>query len=441
MFELYGRAFSCCDGLSRRSFLRAGALGLGGLSLDGVLRAQASASDASRLSKDAAVIYIELAGGPTHFETYDPKPLAPVEYRGPLSTVATCTSGVHFSELMSEQAKVMNRLAVIRSMHHDSASHQTSSHLTQTGYYLRDRQNPDNEMPCFGSIAARTRGANSSGVPAFVSIPRKMRYGGSAYLGQGFHPFEPGGDPAKANFSVPNLSLVKGLDAERLTDRQQLVAAFDSHRRVVDNRGLSEALDRFTHQAMELVTSERARTAFDLTREDDRTREHYGRGTTGQSVLLARRLVEAGVTCVTVRVGGWDDHAQLAKRMKERAPQYDRALAALVSDLAERGMDRDVLVVAMGEFGRTPRINKTAGRDHWGSVMSVLLAGGALRMGQVIGSSSPKGETPVDAPYRPENVLAMVYRHLGISPETTFNDFAGRPRYVLERHEPIAELI
>ena len=188
------------------------------------------------------------------------------------------------------------------------------------------------------------------------------------------------------------------------------------------------------------MTGDRARNGFDLAKENAKTRDRYGRNTTGQSILLARRLVEAGVTFVTVRVGGWDDHQRLVERLKTKAPQYDQAMAALVTDLHQRGMERDVLVVAMGEFGRTPRVNKTAGRDHWGSVMSVLLAGGGLKTGQVIGNSNRKGEIPTASPYRPEDILGVVYRHLGIDPELTFEDHAGRPRYVLERAEPIVEL-
>lgn len=441
MLNLLGRTHGFCDGVSRRDLLKVGALGLGGLTLPGLLRARAAAAAEGKDVRRTSVIYIELAGGPSHFETYDPKPTAPREYRGPLGSVATKLPGVRFSECMVEQAKIADRLAVIRSIHHESSSHQTSAHLTQTGYYLRDRQNRDNEMPCAGAVSARLRGANVSGVPAFVSIPTVMRYGSAAYLGKGHNPFETGGDPNKKNFTVNNLSLVKSLSLDRLENRRTLLAAFDSTRRVVDTQGVSGAMDDFTAQAFELVTGDRARDAFAIEREKDKVRDRYGRSTTGQSLLLARRLVQAGVGFVTVRVGGWDDHTKIKDRILSKAPALDQGVAALVKDLTALGLDRDVLVIAMGEFGRTPRVNKNAGRDHWGSVMSVLVAGGGLKMGQVIGSSNAKGEIPQSSPYRPEDVLAMAYRHLGIDPEQTFNDLSGRPRYILERRELITELI
>lgn len=438
MLELAGGRFDCCDGLSRRNFVKVGFLGLAGMSLPQLLRARAAAAAAPR---STAVIYIELAGGPSHFETYDPKPTAPSEYRGPLSVVKTRIPGVAFSALMAEQAKIADKLAVVRSIAHNSGSHQTSAHLVQTGYYLRDRQNTENEMPCAGSIASRVRGANAEGLPAFVALPRRMRYGSAAFLGKGHNPFETVGDPNKSNFQVANLTLVKNLDLERLGDRRALLTSLDAARRVVDTRGVTQALDEFSAQAFEMVTGDRAREAFDIEAEPEKVRKAYGRNATGQSLLLARRLVEAGVTFVTVRVGGWDDHQKIADRMKQKGPDYDRGVASLVRDLCDRGLDREVLVVAMGEFGRTPRVNKTAGRDHWGAAMSVLLAGGGLKMGQVIGATNSKGETPVDRPHRPEHVLAMVYRHLGIDPQATFDDFSGRPRYVLEDAELIEELI
>lgn len=441
MFKLFGRRHEFCDGVSRRDLLKVGALGLGGLTLPGLMRARAAAAAEGREVRRTSVIYIELAGGPSHFETYDPKPSAPREYRGPLGSVATKLPGVRFSECMVEQAKIAHRLAIIRSVQHDSSSHETSAHLVQTGYYLRDRQNRENEMPCVGAVAARLCGANVSGVPAYVAVPSMMRAGAAAYLGKGFNAFETGGDPNKKNFQVNNLSLVKTLSLDRLESRRTLLTALDSSRRVVDNRGVSGAMDNFTSQAFELVTGDRAREAFAIEREKDKIRDRYGRSTTGQSLLLARRLIESGVGFVTVRVGGWDDHTKIKDRILGKAPALDQGVAALVNDLHASGLDEDVLVIAMGEFGRTPRINKNAGRDHWGSVMSVLVAGGGLKMGQVIGSSNRKGEIPQSSPYRPEHVLAMVYRHLGVNPEQTFNDLSGRPRYILERRELIKELL
>lgn len=441
MFTLLSEKFNCCDGLDRRGFLKVGALGLGGLTLADMLRYRAAAAESGKPLRKTSVIFIELAGGPTHFETYDPKPDAPEEYRGPLGTIATSLASVRLSELMVEQAKIVDKLAIVRSITHTSSSHGTSAHLTQTGYYLRDAQRRENDNPCAGSITAKLRGANDPGLPAFVSIPQQMRFGGPAYLGKQFAPFATEMDPAAENFRVNNLALGQGLSVDRLEDRRGLVSALDSQRRVADNQGIADSVDQFTREALEMVAGGKARKAFDIAAEDAKTRERYGKNSSGQGMLLARRLVEAGVTFVTVRVGGWDDHGNIKQAMERKGPDYDRAVAALVTDLCDRGLDRDVLVIAMGEFGRTPRVNASAGRDHWGSVMSVLLAGGGLKMGQIIGSSTPKGEVPADRPYRPENVLAMVYRHLGIDAGQTFTDFSGRPRFILEERRVIEELV
>lgn len=428
-----------CDGVNRRGFVKAGLTGLAGLSLPDLLRLQARAETSAR--SDAAVIFLELAGGPTQHETYDPKPDAAAEYRGPFGTVETSVPGVRFSELMAEQAKIMDKLVVLRAVHHDSGSHQTSAHLTQTGYYLRDRQSRENDMPCIGSIAARVCGPNQPGIPPFVSVPTSMRYGRAAWVGKGFNPFETVKSADSDPFVVQNLTLIGGLTHERLGNRRSLLQGFDQARRVIDNNGVADAKDEFTRQAFDMVTGDKARAAFDIAAEPQAVRIRYGTSSLGQNILLARRLVEHGVKFVSVRVntlGSWDDHKDITGRMKAKGPAFDQGTAALVSDLHERGLAGNVMVVAMGEFGRTPRINKDAGRDHWGRVMSVMMAGGNLNTGQVIGSSDATGATPVDQPYRPENVLATVYRHLGIDPATTFTDNSGRPRYLLEERTPVA---
>ncbi len=437
-----------CDGISRRGLLRAGLGGFIGLSMPQLLRLQAAtaAESGSAIDHplDTAVIYLEQAGGPTQHETYDPKPNAAIEYRGPLGAVSTKLPGVSFCELMSKQAAIADRLAIIRSIHHNSSSHGTSSHMTQTGYYLNDNQNRNNEMPCIGSYTMRVRGANAKGVPAFVSIPQSMRFGRAAWLGKGNNPLETSRSADDSRFEVPNLTLLKGIDESRLADRRSLLSGFDAARRIVDNHGAAEATDEFTRQAFEMVTGDAARKAFAIDEETDATRDRYGRNSIGQNVLLAKRLVERGVTFVTVRVntlGSWDDHTGIEKRMKAKGPALDQAIASLVTDLYETGLHKKVMVVAMGEFGRTPRVNKSAGRDHWGRVMSVLMSGGDLKVGQVVGASDSSGGVPVEAPYRPENVLALLYRHLGIDPSLTFNDNAGRPRYLLETRDLISELV
>jgi len=441
MLNINGNASAFCDGISRRSALRVGTLGLAGfadLGLDQILRARAAAPRSAR--RHSSVIFVELAGGPTQFETYDPKPNAPQEYRGAFGVLGTRLPGVLFSEWMPRQAAIADKLTIIRSIHHPSNSHDPSSHLTQTGYYKRGPKGGPNQMPAFGCVAAKLLAPSKPALPSYVAVPRVMRNGGPAHLGKSYNPFETIGDPARSDFKVQNLALDASLDLRRLDDRRRLLGAFDARRRLADLQGASEAVDDFTYQAFDLITGPAAKIAFDISRESHATRDTYGRNPTGQSLLLARRLVEHGVSCVTVRVTGWDDHSKIAQGLKKKCPSYDQGLAALVTDLHDRGLTDDVLVIAMGEFGRTPRVNKNAGRDHWGSVMSVLLSGGRLRTG-VLGASNSRGEVPIRNAYRPENVLAMLYRHLGIDPATTFADFTGRPRAVLERRELIKELV
>ncbi|MGD9858300.1 MAG: DUF1501 domain-containing protein, partial [Planctomycetaceae bacterium] len=405
MLRILGnRTARFCDGRSRRSFLQAGVLGLGGATLADVLRLRAEARD-GRAGRQTSVIFVELAGGPTQFETYDPKPLAPVEYRGPCRAISTSAPDCQFCELLPAQAAMLDKLTIIRSIHHGKNSHDPSSHLTQTGYYKSGAKGGPNEMPCLGSIVAKVRGPNAPAMPAYVAVPSVMRNGGAAHLGKSCDPFETLGDPNNKNFEVKNLTMIASLNSARLSDRKTLLASLDAQRNLRDLDGSAAALDEFTQQALDLVSGPRAREAFDISQESNSSRERYGRNSVGQSLLLARRLVESGVTCVTVRVTGWDDHTQLLKRIRPRAAEYDRGIAALVTDLYDRGLSDDVLVVAMGEFGRTPRVNRNAGRDHWGAVMSVLLAGGGLQAG-VYGASNSKGEVPLEMPYRPENVLA-----------------------------------
>ena len=272
-------------------------------------------------------------------------------------------------------------------------------------------------------------------------MPNATRNGSPAFLGNAYAAFATGGNPNNENFRVDNLAINNKLTIERLEDQRAILASFDAGRRLVDQTGGIEATDKFTQQAFEIITSECALRACDIGREDASVRDRYGRNKIGQSVLLARRLIEAGVTFVTVQVAGWDMHGKIEKNLKKRAPRYDRGVAALVADIYERGLNQDVLVVSMGEFGRTPKINGNAGRGHWGALMSVLLAGGELNVGQVVGSSNSKGEKPADSPYRPESVLAMVYRHLGIDPLSTVMDLSGRPRHLLEQRDVISELV
>ena len=438
MLEVTGPSSACCNKMIRRDFLRIGSLTFGGLTLADLLRHRAVQAQPS---PDTAVIFIELDGGPSHFETYDPKPEAPPEYRGPFQTINTSVSGANFSELMIEQSRVMDKMAVVRSVSHTSADHGNAAHLINTGYYRRNGQCGPQEMPGVGAYSARMGNQPAKGVPPYVALLGTMRYGAASYLGKAFNPFTVDQDPNAANFNVHNLTCPPNLDFERIQSRRHLQRTLDRHKRINDLAGTSLAMDQFTQRAFEIVSTAKAADAFNLNKESEATRNHYGRTHIGQAMLLARRLVEAGVTFVSVRDREWDDHGQIEGRMKILRPRFDRALAALITDLYQRGLDRRVLLVAMGEFGRTPRINRNAGRDHWAPVMSVVFSGGSLRMGQIIGSSTALGDAPKDNPYRPAHVLSMVYRHLGIDSSITFPDFSGRPRYLLEHHDWIHPLI
>jgi hypothetical protein len=421
--------------------LQAGGVTLGGAALAGILRARAAAADSQEPVRKSAVIFVTLGGGPSQFETYDPKPSAPAEYRGPFRAIATRLPGVSFCELLPRQAAIADQLAVIRSVHHEQASH-IAEHIVETGYDLRNPTNSrTGEMPSQGAVVSKLRGANSSGIPGYVSLPRHHAYAGPHWLGAQHHFFAVDDDPNAATFQVSNLALNPKLDLVRINDRRRLLQELDHAQRVYDLAGNAGALDAISQQAFDLLAGERARLAFDIGRESPALRERYGRNVVGQRMLLARRVVEAGVPFITVRMGDWDDHAQLPEKIAERAPLYDTGITALIEDLRERGLSRDVLVVAMGEFGRTPRINGTAGRDHWPAVNSVVFAGGEFQMGQIIGQTDAHGAYATAAPYRPQNILSMVYRHLGIDPALTFDDYSGRPRSILEEREPVIELL
>jgi hypothetical protein len=437
--------------LNRRTFLRAGCLGLAGLTLPEFLRLKASAatstSRTSATRRDTAVIMFWLDGGPTHMDTYDLKPDAPAEYRGSFRPIATNVPGVQICELLTEHAKVMDRLSIIRSVRHNNGDHFAAAHWMLTGYHGSTAADLPPKYPGVGAITAKLRGANRPGVPAFVGVPNVHSVGlapgyhGAAYLGVGFNPLDGGGDPNNANYQVPNLQLISGVGLDRLEDRRSLLSGLDHARREVDRSGLMNGMDQFNQQAFDMVTGESARRAFDIGREDPRVRDRYGRHTWGQSALLARRLVEAGVTFVTITASGWDDHAQVANAMKAKLPPLDRALGSLVEDLTSRGLIDHVAVVVMGEFGRTPRINPGAGRDHWGECMSVLIGGGGLKGGQIIGSSNSKGEVPKDRPLRPSDVLHTLYGVLGIDPALQFVNNAGRPIPILNDGTAIPELV
>jgi len=437
-----GSLVRTCDGVSRRNFLRVGALGVGSLTLAELLRARSEAAEQGAAAKDTAVILLWLAGGPSHIDMYDLKPHAPAEFRGEFREIDTNVPGVRIGEHLPFQAAVWDKLAVVRSATHTNAGHGMGSQWMLTGYQPTIEVN-DNIYPSVGSVTSKMRGANAPGLPAYVNLPYKLGLGKAAYLGASYNPFAPESDPNNEGFNVRNLKLPGRVNNDRLVRRRELLTSVDTIRRDIDARGDIVGIDKFYHDAMEMITSDRALRAFDVHREDPRLREKYGRNDLGQSCLLARRLVEAGVTFVTIQAGGgWDTHGDNFAQLKNNLlPKYDRALAALVTDLADRELDQNVLVMTFGEFGRTPRINPTAGRDHWPGAMSIVYAGGGLKMGQMIGTTDSKAEYPATKPYSPGCVLSTMYHVLGIDHTHVFYDQANRPLPILSEGRPIEELV
>ncbi len=424
--------------LGRRDFLRVGAVGA--LTLPGLLRARAAVGEKTTPRK--AVILVWLAGGPSHIDMYDLKPSAPAEFRGEFKPISTSVPGIQIGEHLPRQAKIMHRLSVVRSACHTNAGHGMGAQWMLTGYMPTVEVN-DNIYPATGSVVAKMKGSNEPGLPAYVNLPRILNLGKAAYLGASFNPFAPDADPNSPSFQVRNLKLPGQIDGKRLGKRRELLKDLDQIRRDVDTKGDLEGLDTFYRDAFEMVTNTKAQTAFDINREDPKLRDRYGRHDLGQCCLLARRLVEAGVTFVTIQAGGgWDTHGDNFKSLKNGLlPKYDEAVTALVNDLHARGLNEDVLVMTMGEFGRTPRINPQAGRDHWPQAMSILYAGGGLKMGQAIGTTNATAEYPTSKPYTPGCVLATMYHVLGIDHKHIFHDSAQRPLPILNEGEPIPELV
>jgi hypothetical protein len=427
--------------MSRRSFLRVGFLGLAGLTLADHLRLKAAAAERGQTTRDTAVILLWLGGGPSHIDMYDLKPDAPAEFRGEFRPIATNVPGTHVSEHLPHEARIMDKISVVRSATHTNAGHGMGTHWMLTGYVPTIEIN-DNLNPSCGSIVARMRGANAPRMPAYVCVPNPPPSANAAYLGVAYNPFSPADDPNRAGFQVRNLRLMPQVDLGRFRNRRQLLRGVDNLRRDVDIEGTAEGYDRFYREAFEIVTSKNCRNAFDIEREEPRLRDRYGRDSWGQSALLARRLVEGGATYVTVNMGGWDTHNNNFQSLKTRnLPRYDQAIAALVQDLHERGLHRRVLVISYGEFGRTPRVNGTAGRDHWPGAMSVVFAGGGLRMGQMIGTTDSRAEYPTSRAASPQDVLATMYHVLGIDYRHEFHDAGQRPIPILNEGRPIEELI
>jgi hypothetical protein len=447
-----------CDGMTRRSFVQLGVAGMATVGLPAVLRAKEASSQLGTPKKDTSVILIWLDGGPSHMDLYDLKPNAPAEQRGIWQPIRTNVPGIEISELFPLQAKIADKFSIIRSLHHDTGDHFTGGHFMLTGRGGASGADTTGRYPFVGSIATKMTGPRRPGMPANVAVPYAMSIGlrpgyfGANYLGHEHNPFETEGDPNSAGFSVQNISLPPSLTIERLEDRRGLLRYFDRMRRDIDASGTLESMDRFERQAYDMVSGSLARKAFDINLEDPRTRDRYGRTTWGQSTLLARRLVEAGSTWVTVHLGGWDHHWDLQKGMENYLPRVDQLVSALFEDLALRGLSHRVLVVLCGEFSRTPRMNDggnggapmskgTPGRDHWGHAMFCLLGGGGLRSGQIVGSTTRLGDTPKDRALTPGDLHATIYQVLGVDPSVSFLNHAGRPIPAIDHGTVISELV
>jgi len=428
---LFGEKGTNCAGITRRSALQVGGLGFGGMTLANLMSARAASP--SILTPDTSVVWLWLNGGPTHIETFDPKMTAPKEYRSVSGEVKTRIPGVTLGGHFERTALLADKMAFVRSFAIPTSSHNRGAFWVNTGY------KQGSNRPSLGSITSRVRGANHpvSGMPTYMQMGRigfntdAPIIPGPAWLGKSYGPFTPSG-PSRENMNLTT-------EVSRLEDRRSLLSGLDTLQRRVDASGVMDGIDGMNHQAFSLILG-RATRAFDLKREDPRLVDLYGGGL-GQSMLTARRLCEVGCGFVAVSLQGWDMHGNVKGGMDRRGPEVDRAVSAFVSDIHQRGLSEKILLVISGEFGRTPRINKNAGRDHWGPLSTLALAGGGLNMGQVIGRSSPKAEVPAAGKVGPQQLMATVFHVLGIEPETSFDDPAGRPIPMLGTGQPIRGLI
>mgnify|MGYP000680981204 FL=1 len=436
-----------CAGLPRRDFLQ---LGVGGLGLAGLLQARALAGPAlsrgpARPGDRVNCIMIWLDGGPSHYETFDPKPDAPAEIRGALGTIPTAVSGLRFSEAVPELAKVAGKVTVVRSICHKDPNHGGGNHYMMTGARTPVPVACGASVtfhPSFGSVVSHHRGLRH-GLPAYVSLPRVSRSGGPNFLGGKNAPFVIGGNPQDKSFQVRDVVLPADISEGRAASRRELRASLDRMRRHTDRLAEDPAVnfDQYFQQGVDLVLSPRAQAAFDLNREDATVRDAYGRHDFGQRLLLARRLVEVGVSWLTVYSGGWDHHTKLFDAYRgEQVRKLDQGVAALINDLDARGLLDTTLVLLLGEFGRTPKVNKDAGRDHWPHAMSVLMAGAGVPRGQVVGATDAKGYHASENIYRPEDFAASIYTKMGVDPAQMLHTNTGRPVQLVNNGRLIKEL-
>jgi hypothetical protein len=424
-------------GSSRRDFLRVGALGAFGLALPACLRAEA-ADGAPRKSRAKSVLLLYLGGGLSHHDSFDLKPLAPPEVRGKYKPIASNVPGLQVGELLPHMARVMDRLTLVRSGAHNNDHHETATNWVLCGRF----GSAFGDYPAMGAVVAHETGFRGT-LPPYVAVPRNPSFtwelGKSAFLGGRYESFKTG-DPNDPHFKVRDVAPAEPLTARRIERRQTLLQAVDGLARRVEGNDQVATYDEFEQRAAAMVLSRDARRAFAVEQEPARLRDRYGRTTFGQSCLLARRLIKGGVRFVTVNYGGWDHHAKIWDNLARKLPEFDRGFSALIEDMGERGLLADTLVLAFGEFGRTPKINKDAGRDHWGPAASLLFAGAGVRGGQVVGATDKQGAYVTRRPVAPADVACTVYEALGIDPTRQLVTPDGRPVAILDGGEPVKEL-
>jgi hypothetical protein len=432
-----------CSGMGRRDFLQVGLGGMAGLGFSDLLRAREA--NQNKTAKPMNCILVWLDGGPSHYESFDPKPDAPKEIRGEFGSMKTSVPGVHFCDKVPNLAKVMDKMTIVRSISHKDPNHGGGNHYLMTG---RPTPVPVNcgafvtFHPSFGSMVSYERGMQK-GLPPYMSLGRMSRSGGPNFLGAQHAPFVIGADPSSSSFRVRDVVLPKGISDGRADDRRGLRVQLDNLLRITDKAAKDPAVDfdRFNAQGVDLVTSKEAQAAFDISKEDKRVREKYGKNSLGQRMLLARRLVEVGVSFVTVYYGGWDHHRDIFKTIKgEFNSKWDVGLSALISDLDQRGMLDNTMVICLGEFGRTPKVNSRGGRDHWPGAMSVLFAGGGVPKGQVVGATDAKGYYGAENVYSPEDFASSLYLKMGIDPEQVLYTETDKPVQLVDGGQRIKEL-
>lgn len=439
MWTITGKSSRSCDGISRRTLLQVGTLAGAGLTLPDLLRLRANVAG-SEASKQRSAILVYLQGGPSHFETFDPKPEAPLDIRGPYSPIATSVPGIQISETLPQLAALAHRYSLVRSCCHENSGHGGGTRYVQTGYKSASLENElPHDYPAVGSIIAKARGPMHGGLPTYIHVPNGDD-GGAKYLGNAYDAFS-----VYSNGKPVGMEMKARLSLDRLEDRRTLKTSLDRLARQGEKRQVMDSIDELERQALEMLSSTAAHEAFDISKEATATKERYGNHEFGKCLLLARRFIEAGAGIVSVRVGSWDHHGNaggtVTSGVKDNNVPLDQSLSALIADLHERGLSESTVLWCWGEFGRSPRINKFVGRDHWPQAMSVLMSGGGIKPGIVVGATNKKGEHPVDRALSPTDVLATVYQQLGIDTRRQFVNTAGRPISILASGEPIAELV